>query len=212
MRFEEDIKQYAGQPITKQLLMDLLRSYRRPHDKISELVKQKMLIPVKRGIYIPGPDLKMPGPEKLLLGNHLWGPSYISSDTALSFWGMIPERVYEICSMTTNTAKVYKTSIGRFIFIKLPLPYYSFGLMQVEIAAKQTVLIAGKEKAICDKIITTPRVKLRSVKQTKEYLVEDLRIEKQVLRELNTALIKDWIRQSPKQESIKILYKTLVDL
>lgn len=153
MEFPEAIKAYAGQPITRQGLMSMLHDYKRPYDKINELVKQKILIPVKRGFFVPGPKLGIQPPENILLANHLWGPSYVSSDTALSFWGMIPERVYEICSMTTNLAKVYKTPVGRFRYIRLPLPYYSFGIQRIELASGQMALMAGKEKSLCDKIV-----------------------------------------------------------
>lgn len=208
----EAIRNYSGQPITRQILMDLLRDYRRPYDKINELTRQDLLIQVKRGVFIPGSRLSVQAPEKLLLANHLWGPSYVSSDSALSYWGLIPERVYEIFSMTTNLAKTYKTPVGRFRYIRLPLPYYSFGIQRVELATKQMALIAGKEKSLCDKIVTTPGLKLRSVRQTREFLLEDLRISRESLRELNTQSINDYLDEAPKQDSISILIKTLNDL
>ncbi len=212
MSFIEEIKDYSGQPLTRQILMDLLQDYRRPYDKINELVKQNILTQVKRGVFIPGPQSSIQGPEKLLLANHLWGPSYVSSDSALSYWGLIPERVYETLSMTTNLAKTYKTPAGRFRYIRLPLPYYSFGIQSVELASRQMALIAGKEKSLCDKIVTTSGLKLRSVKQTREYLTEDLRISKENLREINSSLISDYIKGAPKQDSISILIKTLNEL
>ena len=212
MEFREQVSNYAGQPLTRQVLMDLLKDYKRPYDKINELVKQKLLTQIKRGVFVPGPQLKIEGPENFLLANHLWGPSYISSDSALSYWGLIPERVYEICSMCTNTYKTYKTPAGRFKYHHLALPYYSFGQQQIELAPRQRILIATPEKALCDKIITTPRLILRSIKQTRAYLMEDLRIEKQNLWELNIRSIKDWIKKAPKEASILLLYKTLAEL
>lgn len=212
MDFSQAIKTYSGQPLTRQILMNILQGYRRPYDKINELVNQKVLIQIKRGVFIPGPQASIPAPEKLLLANHLYGPSYVSSDSALSYWGLIPERVYETISMTTNLAKTYKTPIGRFRYIKLPLPYYSFGIQRVELASNQMALIARKEKALCDKIITTQRLKLRSIKQTREYLMEDLRISWDMLRELNTSIINDYLNKTPKEDSLSILIKTLNDL
>jgi len=212
MDFTDAIKNYSGQPLTRQILMDLLQEYRRPYDKINDLVNQKVLVRIKRGVFIPGPQASVPAPEKLLLANHLWGPSYVSSDSALSYWGLIPERVYETLSMTTNLAKTYKTPVGRFHYIKLPLPYYSFGIQRVELSTNQITLMAGKEKALCDKIITTQRLKLRSVKQTREYLMEDLRISRDTLRELNTSVINDYLKDAPKEDSLSILIKTLNDL
>src|SRR3990170_6604831 len=212
MEFREAIQPYAEQPLTKQILMDLLKEYKRPFDKINELVKQDLLIQVKRGIYIPGKKLNIASPELFLLANHLYGPSYVSLDAALSHWGFIPERVYEISSVTTNPAKKYRTAVGRFTYIHMPLPYYSFGIKQVELTKKQTVLMASAEKALWDKIVTTPGVLLRSVKQTLELLIEDFRMDKNMLRNLNSSLIRSWLVEAPKENSLMILVKTLNSL
>jgi hypothetical protein len=212
LTFAESIKNYSGQPLTRQVLLDLLKDYQRPYDKISELTRQKMLIQVKRGLFIPGPVTSVEVPEALLLANHLWGPSYVSSDSALAYWGLIPERVYETISMTTHLAKTYQTPVGRFRYIRLPLPYYAFGLKSMSLTPSQTCLIAGKEKALCDKVITTQRLKLRSVKQAKQYLMEDLRIEREDLRTFDTQEIEDYLLNAPKRDSLSILIKTLSDL
>ena len=128
MEFRDAIENFAEQPITKQILLEVLREYKRPYDKIAELVKQGMLILVKRGVYIPGVNLKIAEPELFLLANHILGPSYVSLETALSYWGIIPEQVYEISSVTTQNSKIYNTAIGRFGYTHLPLPYYAFGI------------------------------------------------------------------------------------
>jgi predicted transcriptional regulator of viral defense system len=212
MSFYEAILPYAEQPINKQLLLDILKDYKRPHDKIDELVKKQLLVQVKRGLYIPGPKLNIARPEPFLIANHLYGPSYISLDSALSHWGLIPERVYEISSVTTNISKNYKTAAGRFSYINMKLPYYSFGIKQVMLTKKQTVLMASQEKALCDKIIYSSGILLRSVKQTAELLIEDFRIDKQALRNLDSATMSSWMNKAPKQTSLLILVKTLQSL
>lgn len=209
MDFREAIRDYAEQPITKQLLLDLLKEYKRPYDKITELVKQGVLVLIKRGIYVPGPSLNIIKPEPFLLANHLLGPSYISLESALSHWGFIPERVYEISSVTTQNSKMYKTSVGRFSYMNVPLPYYSFGIQQVELTKKQRVMMATPEKALCDKIITTSGILLRSMKQVMEFLIDDLRIDEQMLRNLNANEISTWIMDAPKKSSLQLLIKTL---
>ncbi len=120
MEFRESIQNFAEQPITKQVLMAILKEYKRPYDKINELVKQGILILVKRGIYIPGPKLNIAKPHSYLLANHILGPSYVSLESALSYHGLIPERVYEISSLTTQNSKTYKTPTGRFSYTHLP--------------------------------------------------------------------------------------------
>ena len=212
MSFQENIKAYSEQPINKQLLLALLKEYKRPHDKIDELVKQNVLVQLKRGLYIPGTKLDIALPEPLLIANHLYGPSYISLDTALSYWGLIPERVYEISSVTINTSKMYKTAVGRFSYKNMPLPYYSFGIKQVQLTKKQTVLMASMEKALCDKIIATSGVLLRSVKQTLELLIEDFRIDENFLRKLEITTISSWLKDAPKENSLITLVKALKGL
>ena len=212
MEFRESIQDYTGQPISKQIILDLLKGYKRPYDKINELIKQGILVLVKRGIYVPGPNLNIAGPEPFLLANHIFGPSYVSLDTALSYWGLIPEKVYEISSVTVNKSKTYKTPAGRFSYTRLPLPYYVFGIQRIQLTKTQIVLIASPEKALCDKIITTPGILLRSAKQVKDLLLDDLRIEKEMLRNLNTNEMSKWINDAPKKESFRILIKTLIEI
>jgi len=212
MEFKETIQKYAEQPITRQALFALLKDYKRPYDKINELVKQQILLPVKRGIYIPGANLKMAKPEPFLLANHLLGPSYVSMDSALSYWGFIPEKVFEISSATIKLNKIYNTPVGRFSYTSLPLPYYSFGIQKVALTKKQIVLIASPEKALCDKILTTSGILLRSSKQAMKFLTDDLRIDEQALRKINVAEINNWIIDAPKKESLNILTTTLKKL
>lgn len=212
MEFQEAIRDYAEQPITKQALLDLLKEYKRPYDKITELVKQNILVLVRRGIYIPGPKLNIAKPESFLLANHLLGPSYISLETALSHWGLIPERVYETSSVTTQKSAVYNTPAGRFSYMHVSLPYYSFGIQQVELTKRQIALVATPEKALCDKIVTTSGLLLRSSKQVMELLVDDLRIEKDMLRNLNIREISKWLIDAPKRNSFDILIKTLKNI
>lgn len=193
-------------------MLEMLRDYKRPNDKINEWIKSGELVALKKGLYIPGPKADLPAPSPLLIANHLRGPSYISLETALSHWGFIPERVYEISSVTTKTSKKYKTPIGRFSYQHLPLPYYSFGIENIEITNKQTVLMASREKAVCDKLVLTSGIRLRSIKQTKDLLIDDLRMDESLLRQLKISVIESWLESAPKKDSLKMFIKTLQEL
>jgi hypothetical protein len=212
MDFRKIIKEYSETPISRHLILELLSDYQSPNDKISELLKSKELISIRRGLYITGPKTDLPTPEPFLIANHLRGPSYVSLESALSYWNMIPERAYEISSVTMKTAQLYKTAVGRFSYLQLKSPYYSYGLKNIEYSPKQRVLIASPEKALCDKIVLTPTVYLRSVKQTRAFLLEDLRMEREVLSTLDTKLMQLWIEHAPKKSSLKMLIKTLLEL
>ena len=212
MDFRKLIKPYAEAPISRYLILDLLKDYKRPNDKISELLKSEALISIRRGLYITGPKLDLPSPNPFLIANHLRGPSYVSLESALSYWEMIPERTYEISSVSIKTSKFYKTPAGRFNYQQLKLPYYSYGIKNIAYSPKQTVLIASPEKALCDKVVRTPKIYLRSIKQTREFLMEDLRIDSEVLSKLDTKVMELWIENAPKKNSLKMLIKTLVEL
>ena len=212
MDFRTIIKDYTEAPISRHLILELLNKYQRPNDKISELIKSKELIPIRRGLYTIGPKLDLPSPAPFLIANHLRGPSYVSLESALSYWNMIPERTYEVSSVTIKTSKVYKTPVGRYSYKQLKTPYYSYGIKNLEYSSKQRILIASREKALCDKVVLTPKIYLRSIKQTREFLMEDLRIDNEVLSTLDTKLMELWIKNAPKKSSLKMLIKTLLEL
>lgn len=212
MDFRNAIKEYAEIPISRHVVLDLLKDYKSPNDKISELIKNKELISIKRGLYITGPKIDLPKPSPFLIANHLRGPSYVSLESALSYWNMIPEKTYEISSVTIQKSKIYKTSIGRFRYQQLKIPYYSFGIKKVKYSSKQTLLMASPEKALCDKIVLTPKINLRSIKQTQQFLMEDLRIDYEELNKLDTKTMELWIEKAPKKSSLQMLIKTIKNL
>ena len=91
----------------------------------------------------------------------------------------------------------------------MPFPYYSFGTLSVELSPGQVAIIATPEKALCDKIITTSGLILRSTAQTLDFLLDDLRIDPALLQKFNLRELSLWIKDAPKNESLRILVKTL---
>jgi hypothetical protein len=204
--------EYAEQPISTQILLTLLRDYNRPYDKIIDLVNQGDLIQLRKGLYMTTTSISTNRPEPFLIANHLYGPSYISLDSALYYWGYIPERVFEITSVTSKLSKRSTVENTVFSFTHLPLAYYPVGIKSVRLTDKQTVLIASPEKCICDKVITTAGVNLRSKKQALTFLVQDLRMDKDRLRELNLREMVKWLSVCPKEASIKNLIEAIAEL
>ncbi|MEN9304281.1 MAG: hypothetical protein RL264_2710 [Bacteroidota bacterium] len=199
-------------PFTDQIAGEPIAHYNSRKDKLSEMTKKGELISLRRGLYITGPGLDLPTPHKFVIANHLRGPSYISLETALQFWGIIPEQVYEITSVTTKRKTSYVNSVGRFSFQHLPSPYYSFGIQRIEVGENQFAMIASKEKAICDKIVLTSGINLRSKIQTTDFLLDDMRMDEDQLKTLDINRIKSWIEDSPKSSSLEMLVKTLEKL
>lgn len=206
------LAEYAEQPISTQILLTILKDYNRPYDKIMDLVNQGDLIQLRKGLYMTTNSISTNRPEPFLLANHLYGPSYVSLDSALFYWGFIPERVFEITSVTSKLSKRSTIENNVFSYTHLPLAYYPLGIKSIALTDKQTVLIASPEKCICDKVITTAGVNLRSKRQAMAFLVQDLRMDKDRLRELNLREIVKWLPVCPKEASIKNIIESIADL
>jgi len=213
MDYRAALKHFSNQPLSHQLLVSIFKEYERPNDKIYQLAKEGVIQSIKKGLYVAGPALNIDRkPEPFLLANHILGPSYISVETALSYHGLIPERVYEIASMTTQAPRKFNTPLGMFTYTRLPLPYYAYGIRSEKLADDQYAMVASPEKALCDKIITTSGLLLRSRKAAKEFLLENMRMDEDILRQLNTKEMTSWIKGSLKEESLSMAVNSIQEL
>lgn len=212
MDIRQNLTSQSTQPITHQWLMSLLRDYKRPNDKVLDLVRLQWLQPVKRGIYIAGPALDADNPEPFLLANHILGPSYVSLESALSHHGLIPEQVFEIASVTVKASRRFSTPVGVFSYTRLPLPYYAFGIQQWKLTDRQFVMGASPEKALCDKVITTSGLVFRSKSAAKDWLLSNMRIGEEELKALDIPAIRQWLADAPKSDSLEKMIETIASL
>jgi hypothetical protein len=175
-------------PFDYQLLMDRLEGWcRAPRNKIQSLCRSGEIIRVKKGLYVPG---ARPGEEPkvdpLVLSGLIYGPSYVSLETALAYHGLIPERVDEITCMTSKRAKLFRTSLGRFSYTPISEEAFPIGI-RLESARGGSWYLAEPEKALCDRIA---RVKgLQAMRDMPELLQDHLRIELEDLTQLRVSLV-----------------------
>jgi hypothetical protein len=212
MKILQAIQTYSSQPITHQMVLSLLADYKRPNDKIHDLIKKGYLQVLRRGLYMADSLFSVVQPEPFLIANHLMGPSYVSIDSALSYYGLIPEKVFEISCVTIKQNRKFSNATGNYHYIQLPLPYYSFGINNVVFNGNQSVMLASPEKAIFDKIVTTKGVVFRSIYQAHQYLLQNLRVDEEGLKKLNLEEMKLWIADAPKNTSLKIVIKMIESL
>ncbi|NTD97652.1 hypothetical protein G6M26_08455 [Agrobacterium tumefaciens] len=209
MDIQTALKTLSNQPLTHQLLTGLLQDYKRPNDKILSLKSAGLIEPVKKGLYIAGKSLGAQRPENALLANHILGPSYLSMESALAHYGLIPEKVFAVTSMTTKASRKFQTSIGRYTYTNLPLPYYAFGLATISLSEDQQAIMAIPEKALCDKIATTAGITLRSQSSARDYVFGNLRMEEEDLAKFDLDAILSWLENAPKRESLEMLIKMI---
>ena len=157
--------------------------------KISYMVNKGELIRLKKGLYTLGEDYQTISIDTISLVNTLYAPSYVSFDYALSYYGLISERVHEITSATMRMKKEFDTPLGRFTYKPVPLQAYALGVDWLYDDIHGGKLIATSEKALCAKIRSDRGIGRLSQQKLRDYLEFDLRIDMDLLYTLDTELI-----------------------
>jgi hypothetical protein len=207
----ERLKNLGIIPVNKDVLYSLFSDLKQPKDKISDLERKGLIIRIRRDLYVVSKQVHNQEISSELVANHLCGPSYVSLETALSHYGLIPERVYAMRSMCMKMHKQYDTPLGQFEYVKVPAQYYHVAVNQKIIDDSYCFLIASPEKALCDLILATPNLRLQSVKAMNEYLEEDLRFEMSALTSFNVNIIEECIKFSRKKAELTQLLKLLAN-
>lgn len=169
---------------TTDMMLEELKSYANPRAKLSRMVKQGKCFPITRGLYET--DRSVSGH---LLSGSIYGPSYISFEFALSYYGLIPENVYTVTCATfeKKKKKKYETIFGTFTYRDVPSEAFPLELKVVR-EGEYFYRIAAPEKALCDKLYTLPPVS--NTAELGSLLFEDLRIEESELQTLDADKIK----------------------
>ncbi|MFA4873824.1 MAG: hypothetical protein WC956_05985 [bacterium] len=201
-------KQIPGEEFDYQMLLEALKDYARPRDKITRLLRRKEIVRVKKGLYIFGESLSRRPFSREVLANMIYGPSYVSLDYALAYHGLIPERVEAVTSVTTKRSRRFATPIGLFIYRGIPSEVYPIGVDRVEIEGGRSFLIARPEKALADKVQADRGTGIRTQAEINEYLVKHLRIDESTLSGLNADLIAQ-IAQGYRSRRVALLESIL---
>lgn len=107
---------------------------------IKQLVTEKVLIPIKPGLYY----VEGRSPNHFLVANHLVVPSYVSLESALNFHHLLPQFPMIITSVTLKKTQAKSTIMGEFTYTSITPKLY-FGFQQ-----QSGYLIADPEKALID--------------------------------------------------------------
>ncbi len=134
---------------------------------IKRNIKSGLFLKLRNGFYMVADS----NPSIYFIANKLYQPSYISLDVALSHYGIIPEVVYAITSITTKALREFDTLKGNFIYQRIKKGAFTgYGLKEVE---KEKVLIAEPEKALADylyfvdlkRVSLNDRLELKNIKK-----------------------------------------------
>jgi predicted transcriptional regulator of viral defense system len=179
-----------------------------PSEKIRTLEKDGQLIRLKRGLYVVSSEVSGKPVNACLCANHIYGPSYVSQQWALRWYGLIPEQVYTMTSVTTKHTRMFENAIGRFTYEQVKPEYFAIGVNNIE-EHGVSFLIASREKALCDFILHDSYVPCQSVKSLWKYLEEDIRFDMDELMTFDVSIIEACAKAGRKENILNNLIKIL---
>jgi predicted transcriptional regulator of viral defense system len=129
--------------------------------QLSRWTKSGRLYQLRRGLYALAPPYQKVKPQPFLVANRMQRASYVSCQTALAFYGLIPEVVYAVTSVSTGRPQQWRTPLGDFVYRHIQLHLLSgYRILPLEQASGtrpvQQALVASPEKALLDLVYLHP--------------------------------------------------------
>lgn len=179
------------------------KEYSNIYQKIHNECEKGILVKIKRGLYTD--DLY---DDKEVIANICYNPSYISFEYALSYYGVIPEFVSTFTSATfgKKNNKIYRMKDATFDYQSVPDEVFPMGVLLMKNSKGISYKFASKEKALCDLLYS--KYPVRSIKDLKILLFEDMRIDENELLKMNVEFIKE-IAPLYHSNSLNVLKKYL---
>lgn len=202
------MEQLGNIPVTAATLESLFPHIKGGNQKIRLLERDKQIIRLKRGLYVCSSEVTGVALSTELIANHLYTPSYVSMSSALRYYGLIPEEVFVMQSMTLKHSRDFDTPVGRFEYTRISKDAFSVGLTSIR-KTEYAFVIATPEKALCDLVANSPGVNLRYPKDAALYLEEDIRMELSDFIQMDSAIFEAYAEVGKKADSIRTLLKLL---
>ncbi len=203
----KELKEIGNIPVSSGVLKSLYASYQSPGMKIQYLEQKGVLIRLKRGMYVVSPDISGKLLSLGLMANHIYGPSYVSSHYALRYYGLIPERVYTVTSVTTLHTRVFTNSFARFTYKGVSKEYFPIGIRNEE-EEGITYMIATPEKALCD-MLMAERFVPESISDLEVFFEEDMRIDLDDIKQMDSQIIRACMETGNKKRILSNIIKLI---
>nr|MDA3815481.1 hypothetical protein [Patescibacteria group bacterium] len=132
---------------TKELRLILKDDFNRSFlNNLKNWEEKGYLIKLRKGLYLLG-DLK-DEIDPLVLASKIYSPSYVSLEMALSNYGIIPEAVFTVTSISSRKTKIFESEFGRYHYQKIKKE--AFGGFRVGKVNNIPFNLALPEKALVD--------------------------------------------------------------
>ena len=164
----------------------LKKRYKAPLKALSAMEKSGEIIRLRRGLYAFSE-----GFNPLAAACKIYGPSYISFETAMEYYGLIPERVQQIISVVDGRPVSHQTELNRYLYHSQKRQLFSLG-MGLIFMEDEPIPMAIPEKALLD---TLANHKLETSELTnrdiRNYVIENLRVDDEELKRLSIKKMRD---------------------
>ena len=149
MKYDDFSTRVQSYPVFGSEVYDGWASKEASQQQLIRWSKAKKIIRLKKGFYtLPKTKGQYPFSSQWL-ANTLYSPSYLSLEYALSWHGMIPERVEVFSSVSTLKTQTFKNPIGTFIYQHIKKDLF-FGFEEKKDSFGALILMATPEKALLD--------------------------------------------------------------
>lgn len=148
-------------------------------NNITRWLKKGYLVQLRQGYY-SFPEYKGKPDYSMYFANRIYKPSYISLHSALSFYGIIPEAVVQILSVTSLKTTSFTNDFGEYSY-KTVKENLIFGYDLKPMADNRTILLATPEKALLDLLYLYPfynnKQEMEELRLDEDYLHNDFNKE-----------------------------------
>ncbi len=156
MEFDQLMQWVGGEPVfSSALLLAGQASSGDVRRQLSRWVASGRLLQVRRGWYLLPPAYRKIEPHPFLVANRIKKASYVSLQSALAHYGLIPEYVPVVTSITTGRPETLQTPLGVFQYRHLASTWFA-DYQLVELGGGQSAFLATPEKALLDLLYLTP--------------------------------------------------------
>lgn len=123
--------------------------------QLSRWTQAGRLYQLRRGLYALAPPYQKTRPHPFLVANRIVRPSYVSLQSALAYYGLIPEHVPVVTSVTTGRPGRWETPLGAYAFRHIKTDLF-FGYRLTDLGGEQAAFVATPEKALLDLVYLQP--------------------------------------------------------
>ncbi len=110
---------------------------------------------LRRGLYALAPPYQKVRPHPFVIANHLVRASYVSCQSALAHYGLIPEAVPSTISVTSARPARWQTAFGDYEFHHIQRDLL-LGYQMTDLGGGQQAFVATREKALLDLVYLQP--------------------------------------------------------